>query len=174
MVVLTEFWLILLVSLEVAVIREQPPKSGLLDFLVILLLEELVREELHGGNQHQLSLLWTAVKSSNWAVGWERDWATRQKSLGWLSNVDCATVRVHKLQTSVFVSICKLVFGISVFLGVLSRFVGVVFGSCFALSSLHQFIVEAAIANKGFLWVKILMERLPNYSIRVDTDSYLL
>jgi hypothetical protein len=46
MMVLTKFWLILYALFEVDIIIEQPAEHCLLNFLVILLLKELITKEL--------------------------------------------------------------------------------------------------------------------------------
>lgn len=57
-VVLADFGLLLDLGLQLAVVGQQPAEDGFLDLLVVLLLEELVREELHRPQHQQLAALW--------------------------------------------------------------------------------------------------------------------
>ena len=173
MVVLAQLWLVFYFLLDVAVVSEQPAKESFLNLLVVLLFEKLVAEELHGTHDQQLSALWTDVESSYWAVCRETNWTTRKQSLGGLSNVDRATIWVHKFQTSVLVSTGEVVLGVTVLFGVLSRLVVFVW-LVLAVGCLDQFVIEAPVANEGLLWMKVFVEGFSNDAVLVDAHAHLL
>ena len=91
----------------------------------------------------------------------------------WFPHIDCAPVRIHKLQAAIFVSIGELVLGVSVFLGVLSWLVSIVC-SCLSVGSLDQLLVEASVSNECFLGVEVLVESLSYNRVTIEADADLL
>lgn len=77
-VVLRELRLILDALFQADIVVKQPPEHRFLDLLVVLFLEEIVAEKLHGTQNEQLSPSWTGVECSYWSICGKTDWATRQ------------------------------------------------------------------------------------------------
>jgi len=113
--VLRELWLFLHCSFELRIlVREKPLKDCLLDLLVIFFFEELVLEKSHRAHDKQLSPLWAHVECGKGAVCGVAHWPGRKNRKTRLSYIQCGTIRVHKLQSTVLFSTCEIVFGISV------------------------------------------------------------
>lgn len=55
MVIVRKFWLVFDRLLKISLIIQQPSEQSLLDFLVVLLLEEIIMDELHGTEDNQFS-----------------------------------------------------------------------------------------------------------------------
>jgi len=79
MLVFTNLGLLLDMGFEFCVVVpvEQPLEDCLLNLLVVLLLEEVVVEKLHGCKYEHLAAPLTFIESADWAVRWETDWARR-------------------------------------------------------------------------------------------------
>jgi len=172
-VVLAELGLVLDALLEVALVVEQPPKEGLLDLLVVLLLEELVVEELNRAHDHELALAGTHVEGGDGAVGGEADGPTGEERTAGLADVDGGSVGVDELEAAVLVAVGQLVLGVAVLLGVLARLV-LLLAVFLSLGGLDQLVVETAVADEGLLGVQILVEGLANDRVAVDADPHLL
>ena len=57
MMILTQLWVVLYALFKIALIIKNPSENGILNFLVVLLLEEIIVEELHRSHEEQLSSL---------------------------------------------------------------------------------------------------------------------
>ena len=98
-----------------------------MDLLVIFLLEKFIAKELHGTDNEKLSSSWTDIECTNRSVGWETDWTTGQKSYTWLSNINCRTIGIDKLESSILISLGQIVLSVSILSRVLSRLVPICF-----------------------------------------------
>lgn len=159
--------------LQLAVVGQKPSEKSLLDFLIIFFFEKLIAEKLHGPHNNKFSSSRAGIKSSNWSISWETNWTTGQQRHRWLSDVNCAPVWVNEFQTTVLVSVVKLIFGVSVLLGVFTWLVLLFFLPAFSLRSFDKFIIEAPVSDVCFFWMEVLVESFSNNAVIVDTNSYL-
>ena len=144
-----------------------------MNLLVIFLFKKLVAKELHGTNNEELSTSWTDIECSHRSVGWETDWTTGEKRLTWSSHVDSCSIRIDKLYSSILISLCHIVFRVSILTRVLSWLILILF-LFITLSSLGELVIETSVANKSLFGMQILMESLSDNRVTIDKNSYLL
>ena len=125
--VFTQFRLILNISFQIAFVLQQPTEYTLLDLLIILLFEKLICEELHRTHDKKFTTSWWYIKRSNRSVCRKTDGTTRKKSHTWLSNINSCSIRVHKFQSSIFVSMSQIIFSVSILLRKFPWFVFIFF-----------------------------------------------
>ena len=123
MMVLAELWLVLNTLFQVSLIIQNPSKDGVLNFLVIFFLKEIVMEELHRTDEEKLASFQTHVESTNGPIRRERNWSTGQQRITWFPDVDGGSVWIYELEPTVFIPVCQLILGIPVLLGVLTRLI---------------------------------------------------
>ena len=121
--VFAQFWLGLNVLFEAHVIVQQPAENRILNFLIILLFEELIMEKLDGTNDEEFSSPGTSVKCSNRSVRWETDGTTGQHANTWLTDIERGSIRIHKLKSAILVSAGQIVLGVPIFLSIRAWFI---------------------------------------------------
>ena len=150
---------------------KKPSENGFLDLLVIFLLEELILEKLHRAENEKLAIFRTDIKCTNWAVRRKADRTTRKNRLSGFSHINCASVRIDELQTSVLISVRQFVSVVLVALSIFTLLLLLTLG--FSIRHSHQLFVQDSVPNKCFLGVEVLIETLPNNRVSVDADSNL-
>ena len=159
MLVLADLGFLLDVSLELGVrVWEQPLEDGLLDFLVVFLLKEVIMQELDGAQDEELSFLSALVKRSDGSVGWKTDGPTGQDGHGGAVHVDGSAVWVDELKSTVLVLLGEVVLGVAISLGILALLLVALLLLAFCDS--YQLFVQAAVADERLLRVKVLEEVL--------------
>lgn len=143
-----------LFELSITVSAEQPSENGFLNLLVVLVFEEVVREEFHGAHNEELSTLLALVEGTDGAVWREGNRSRTQDGNGRLAHIQGSTVGVHELETAILITLSKLILGVLVALGVLALLLLSGFG--FTLGDADEFFVKATIANVGLLRVQVL------------------
>jgi hypothetical protein len=129
--VFTQLRLVLDALLQVSFVIENPSKDGVLNFLVILFLEEVIVEELHRPDQEKLASFKTHVEGTNGPVRRKTNWTTGQQRITRFPYVDSRSIGIDELEAAVLISIGQLILCVPVFLGVLTRLVLL----CFSRSS---------------------------------------
>jgi hypothetical protein len=172
-IVLGDLWLFLDVTLKLrlSVFAEQPPEHGLLNLLVVFILEELISEEFHRAHHKQLTAALTLVKGRNWPIGRKTNGPTREDRVRGLPHIKRGAERVDKFHAAVLVPLRKVILRVAIPFGVFALLHLALL--CFALSDAHELLIEAAIADKGFFGVQIFVETLSNDRIVVHVDSKL-
>ena len=113
--VLGELGLVLDGALELGVrVGEQPLEDGLLDLLVVFLLEELVLEERDRPQHEQLAPLRTHVEGGHGAVGGVAHGARGEDGEAGLAHVQRRAVGVHEGEAPVLVAAVQVVLGVAV------------------------------------------------------------
>ena len=171
--VLAEIHFVLDVLLKAGVVLvEQPAEYSLLDFLVVLFLEEIVLEKLNGPENEKLTIPRTGVKRTNWAVRRKRNRPARQDGLGGCPHIQCRTVWVDKLEATILVTAGKFILVVFIAFGVLASLLGWLLG--FALCNAHQFFIEDTVPDVCLFRVQVLVEGLSDHGVSVAADANLL
>ena len=76
-------------------------------------------------------------------------------------NIECGSIRVHELQTTVLISFTKLIFRITISLSIFSLFLSSLL--LFTLSYPYEIFVKATVSHECFLWMQVLEEMLSDY-----------
>ena len=181
MVVLSEFWLILDYGFEITLVIEKPFEETLLDLLVVLLFEEIVVQELHGAHHEQFTAFQGHVESTNGSVSWETNRARTQNGATWFADIESRAVWVDKFESTVLISIIKVILGVAVLSGKLA-FLLLFFVSTSGSNNLvkttfyllDELFRKATISNKGLFGMEVLVEGLSNHAVRVYGDANLL
>ena len=103
---------------RVVVAPEEPLEDGLLNLLVVLLLEEVVVEKLHGGEHEELAALGADIEGANGTICRETDWSTRHNGHRWFVHIQGRSVRIDELESAILVALDELVLIDGVALGI--------------------------------------------------------
>lgn len=162
MLVFADFWLLFDVTLElcIVVLMQEPLEDGLLNFLVIFLLKELVVEKLHRAQNEDSSAVLTHIEGADRPIRRETDWSARQNRHCRPVYVQRRAVRIHELQPAVLVTLNKVVLINRVALRILSCLLISGFG--FSLGNSYQFLIKNSIADEGLFGMQVLIEVFPD------------
>ena len=105
-------------------------------------------EKLHRAQDEDSSAVLTHIKGADRSIRWETDWTTRQNWHCRSVHIQRRSVRVHKLQASVLITLNKVILINRVALCILSCLL--ISGLGFSFGYSYQFFIKDSIANESF------------------------
>jgi hypothetical protein len=95
--IVRKFWLVFDRLLKISLIIQQPSEQRLLNFLVVLLLEEIIMDELHRSKDNQFTSFETNIESTYRSMSGETNRTTTQNWRARFTHIQGRAIWIYEL-----------------------------------------------------------------------------